>query len=226
MASSGAYAFSLENAEIIAEAFERMEIDPSTLQHRHLTSALRSLGLMFGEWSGEGVNQWRIDQETKTLTDGDYTFALPAGTIDVLGAWLRRSSVDTAMNMISRQDWHDIPTKTTEGRPDRFWVEKLTTLTPTFYHWPAAENSTDVIVYTRLLQMEDAGTLAQTPALPARWLEAICAGLAAKLAVKYAMKKLGALKPLADEAFMKARRGDRELGPTTIQVPRLGRRRF
>ena len=90
MSTSGTFAFSMTNAEIIDEAFERCGVDPSSLVARHLRSAVRSLNLLFSEWENRGKKLWAIEQETLTLTASDTDFVPPSGTQVILEMALRR----------------------------------------------------------------------------------------------------------------------------------------
>ncbi|MBX3504409.1 MAG: hypothetical protein KF895_02945 [Parvibaculum sp.] len=215
MATSGTVAFNMTNAEIIDEAFERCGVDPSSLTVRHLKSALRSMNLLFADWANKGVKLWAVEQEELVLTAGDADFPAPAGTVAILEAVLRRSGADTPVIEISRQEWLDIPRKDTQGRVDRFYLER--TLTPTVHLWPVPENSTDRLIYNRMRQLEDFAAIADNPDAPARWLDALNSGLAAKLAVKFSPERLPTLQALANTAFLDAKMEERERADTVIR---------
>lgn len=58
-------------------------------------------------------------------------------------------------------------------------------------------------------QVQDAsGTIGQTPNIPYRFIDALCAGLAARLARKYAPMTVDALKMEAAEALLVAQLED------------------
>ena len=59
-------------------------------------------------------------------------------------------------------------------------------------------------------QMEDITTASENADVPYRWTEALCAGLAAKLALKKNPQLLTILEPLADKAFDHASTDERE----------------
>lgn len=200
MATSGTSAFNLTTAELLDEAFERAGIEPATVSASKIRGALRSLNLLFAEWGPE-TNQWKLTEATQTLVEGDNSFELPAGTIDILSATLKRDDAETPLVRISRTDWRDLADKTIEGRPDRYFVDKQRD-TKVVYYWPEAENSTDQFVYYRLARIEDAGVFgATTLDVPYEWLEAMAAGLAAKVALKWAADKFDKLYLLAGAAF-------------------------
>lgn len=217
MASSSTFSFSLTIAEIIDEAFERCLIDPADLVWRHVVSATRSMDLLFVDWANEGFHQWVITQTSQTLTEGDYEYDMPSGAIDVVSMVIRRSGIDTPMLRISRDDYLMLPDKDNEGMPDRYFIDRERD-TPNIIIWSAPENSTDQIIYYYMRRMHDAGAITNTPDAPYRWLEAICAGLAAKLALKFAPSRLKDLIQLAEIAFDKAWQEDRDRSSTFIGV--------
>ena len=79
------------------------------------------------------------------------------------------------------------------------------------------ENSTDVFKYWAVRQVEDVTALAQDADVPYRWTEAVCAGLAAKLARKKAPALVLELKLEAQEAFSLASGDERERATLRIR---------
>lgn len=228
MATSGTTAFTLTMAEIIDEAFERCGVDPSALTEEHLTSARRSLGLLFKIWQNTGINQWTIEFQTHVQSVGETTFNLPAGTVDIIHATVRTNNtgsldpLDIPIYTTSRQAYLDIPNKDLEGRMDRYWVDRQFP-TPFVTYWPAGENATDEMRYYALTMIEDPGDLANNPDTPDRFLPAVCSGLAWQLAPKFAPEREGTLEASARDMLYLARSEDRERGDLNI-VPNLGRR--
>lgn len=182
MATSGTVVFRPEIAEVIVEAYDRCEYTPAALTARDMASARFSLNLMFGEWATRGVNYWTLNQTSLALTESTASYALPAGTIDILEPVLRRSGNDTPMVRLALSEYQNLSTKTTEGRPNQYWFDRQ--YTPNIFLWPVPENSTDTIEYWQLSQLQDVLTSAEDADVPYRWNEAMCAGLAAKLCLK------------------------------------------
>ena len=146
MTVSGSTDFELDVADYIEEAFERCGLEVRT--GYDLKTAKRSLNLMFADWANRGLNQWTIEQRTFTVTanDGDYT--LGTDVIDILSLVVRRSGTDYALDRVSRDEFLNIPTKTTQGRPTQFFVDRQ--ITPNLKVWPLPDNSTDEIIYNAL----------------------------------------------------------------------------
>lgn len=218
-------------AQHFDEAFERIGRDPSSITPAMLQSARRSVRLLLDEWNNDSVDFWKVlDGQTNTVTEDDTTFTPTSGTIDILRANVKRDDIETPMLIISASDWFNIPDKTAPGMPDRIWVERYGT-TITAHFWPVAENSTDVIVYDAMARFEDSSTLSSAVDVPPLWLEAFTAGLAAKLAEKYAPERLSEKMQLAGGPgiptgkYAIARMGNRERGDTVMRMARTRRPR-
>lgn len=216
MATTNTYAASLTVAEALDDAWERLGLDPVTITSRHSKSARQSMMLMLASWSNRGILQWTIDEQTKTTTVGMQSFTPADGTIDLLDVILRRDGIDTPMSVMSRQDYHSLPDKDVQGKPNQYFVQR--SITPTVYIWPAGENTTDVIRYYRIRQIQDTGSLSTNPDIPVRWFEAFVADLASRLAQKWAPDRWGDLKTAALEEFNAAKMEDRERADVCLSV--------
>ena len=136
MATSGSRDFDLDVAEIIEEAYERCGIEIRTGYDAR--SARRSLNLMFADWANRGVNLWTVQQGTLTLTSGTATYnssnGLASPMADILEVALRRSGTDFEIDRLSRGEYLNIPTKTTQGRPSQFYFNRQ--VSPEVTLWP------------------------------------------------------------------------------------------
>ena len=215
MSTSGTYTFSPEISEFVDEALERAGIDPATAKMRHMRSARRSLNLMFADWANEGVLLFAVDEQTQTLTDGDPSYAVASGTLAMLDMVIRRSSVDTEVSKISREQYHLIPNKTNEGLPSMLYLDRNAGI---YYLWATPENSTDVLRYWRLRRIQDVTAGSETADVPYRWFEALASGLAARLALKFAPEKFALLEKLAAGALQRAKSEDRERTDTAFSM--------
>lgn len=220
MATSGAVTLDYSVTELIEEAYERAGVDIQTLNAHHADSARRSMNLIFSHWGTKGVHQWAIDNQTQTVTDGTNTYTLPAGTIDVISAVLTRDSVSTPMVRIGQTEYHQIPDKTVEGRPDRFWIDR-TISSMTMYVWQTPENSTDIIDYWRMRRLYDVTAATETPDVPWLWWEALSADLALRLFDKKPIEQRDPsvrrdLRIAKIETFDSARAEDRDRASTQI----------
>ena len=200
MATSGTTDFSLDIAEVIEEAYERCGKEVRTAYD--MRSARRSLNLLFIEWANKGLNLWTITTGSYTVTEGTGLKVLIPGMADILEVYIRRDGDDYTLTRIGRDEYANLPDKSQEGRPSTYWFDRQ--LTPELNVWPAPENSTDVVYYTYVRRIEDAGALSNDVDAPWRFYPAMVAGLAYYVAIKKAPDRLVYLKPLYDEALKDA----------------------
>lgn len=215
MTTTNTYLFNPDLSEYIEEAFERIGIEPGGIGQQHLVSARRSMNFMFTYWQSRGVLHWAMEQAAHMTTPGETSFTLPKGGLDILTAVLRRDGVDVPMSPIAVEDYNTIPDKTTQGRPDRYFVERRA-YAPTVHYWQAALNNTDQIVYWYFRQIQDAGKARNTIDMPHYWAEAFTSGLAAALAEKYAPQRLNEKQQLYDRAFEWALMEDGSRAPLVV----------
>ena len=199
MALSGTVAFRPDVEEVIAEAFERCGLDPQTRTGHHASSARRSLNLLFSEWANRGINHWAVTQNTLTLVNGTTSYALPAGTIDIIDAVIREGSTYQTINRVTIAEYNQIPNKTTGGKPSQYMLDKQ--YTPVVYFWNVPNTSTYSMVYWAVNQLDDITLSNQDTDVPYRWSDCISAGLAANLSLKYVPEKFQILNELYERSF-------------------------
>jgi hypothetical protein len=221
MATSGTVAFRPNVEEIITEAFERCGIDTQTRTGDHAISARRSINLLFSEFANRGINYWTVTSNTLTLVSGTSSYALPAGTIDIMDAVVRdsSSSTDTIINRITLQEYNQLPNKTSSGKPSQFMIDRQ--YTPVIYLWQVPNTSTYSMVYWAMNQQDDVNASNQDADIPYRWSDTICAGLASKLAIKYAPDKFQLLNEMYERSFSFAASSDNDGVSLRIQPTAL-----
>lgn len=206
MTTSSSTNFELDVADYIEEAFERCGLEVRT--GYDMKTARRSLNLMLAEWSNRGLNQWTIVQRTQALTQGTQEYALATDTIDILSLVVRRSDTDFALQRVSRDQFLNIPTKTTQSRPTQFFLDRQ--VTPNLKIWPTPENSTDTLVFDVLTRMDDADTFTNTLDMPFRFFPCLAAGLAYYISIKRSPNRTQMLKAMYEEEFERAMTEDRD----------------
>ena len=217
MALSGSTNFEPNVAEFVEEAFERCGLELRT--GYDLKTARRSINLMLAEWANRGLNQWTIEQATQTVTESTTDYSLNANIIDILDVVLRRTinqtQTDISMNRVSRSEYINIPNKTTKARPSQFFLDKLST--PTLKIWPAPENSTDILVFNKLVRMDDADKGTNTMDMPFRFFPCFAAGLAYYISLKRAPERTAQLKAIYEEEFRRAADQDEDRASFNIR---------
>ena len=207
MATSGSVAFRPNIEEIISESFERCGIDNQTRTGYFAKSARRSLNLLFSEWSNRGINHWAVSNNTLSLSSGTSNYTLPVGTIDIIDAVIREDSTDQMINRISISEYNQIPNKTDTGKPSQYMIDKQ--YTPQIYFWQVPDK-TYSMVYWAVNQLDDVTASNQDADIPYRWTDCICAGLAAKLSLKYATDKYQLLNEAYERSFNFASASDND----------------
>ena len=206
MTVSGSKDFELDVADYIEEAFERCGLEVRT--GYDLKTAKRSMNLMFADWANRGLNQWTIAQRNFTVTQGDGDQPLGTDVIDILSLVIRRDGTDYALNRISRDEYLNIPTKSTVARPTQFFVDRQ--INPVLQMWPLPDNSTDVVYYDALVRMDDADNYTNTAQVPFRFYPALAAGLAYYISMKRAPDRSQMLKAVYEEEINRAMDEDRD----------------
>jgi hypothetical protein len=214
--TSGTYAFTLEVAELIAEAYERLGKLADVLTGAQLRSARRSLNLIQSEWANRGVNLWKVSLLPVALAQGQAQYALPQQAIAVLDAYRSQANTgDILLAAISRSDYAGIPVKTQAGPPTSFYFER--TVQPSLFLWPVPDLSATYICNLYVIsQMQDVSLSAQLVDIPYRWQEAIAAALAHRMAGKFAPERKADLMADAERAFLLAQAEDRQRAPVRI----------
>lgn len=159
---------------------------------------------------------------TTTLTAA-VDFSDVQSTIDALSMVVRRNGTDYSVPRVSRDDYLTIPNKSTTGRVDQFFLNRL--ITPELKVWPVPDNNTDVVVFNRLTRIQDADAYINTFEVPFRFYPCLAAGLAYYLSLKRAPDRTQLLKTLYEEEFDRAAVEDRDRASFTIQ-PGIGYSRF
>lgn len=206
MAVSGSTDFELDVTEYIEEAFERCGKEVRT--GFDIRTAKRSLNLLFADWANRGLNQWTIAQTTVNCVQGQGEYPLNADTIDILSVVVRRDNQDYGIQRLSRDTFLNIPNKTQQSRSSQWFLDRL--ITPVLKVWPVPINSTDQLIFNRLVRIDDADSPTNTIQIPFRFYPALAAGLAYYIAIKKAPDRIQLLKTLYEEEMQRAIDEDRD----------------
>jgi hypothetical protein len=220
MATSGTTSFNLDIDDLVEEAFERCGMQMTN--GKQLSTARRSLNLMFLEWANRGLNLWTIELATYNLVQGDTEISLPTNTVNVLSAVIRLTNqtpaTDIIIERISREQYLDVPDKTTQAQPAQYYVQR--TNIPKVFLYPTP-NQPYQLRYYYIRRIEDAGNYTNTTDVNFRFLPCLAAGLSYYLSLKYAPERTQGLKAIYEEEFARAAAEDRDIASTYF-VPDLG----
>ena len=185
MATSGTKTWTLYVDEVIDEAMSRIGSEPIT--GNEAKGARRSLNIMMRDWANRGIQLWTIDEATQTVTEGTANYTLDTYTIGVTEAVISRTEnsvrTDFQMERINREDYLNIPVKSTKGRPSQYFLD-MQRAAPIVYLYPTPDNSTDVFRYKRRNRIEDITASTESIDIPDRFLPSAVSGLSFYMAQK------------------------------------------
>ena len=185
MATSGTKTWTLYVDEVIDEAMSRIGSEPIT--GNEAKGARRSLNIMMRDWANRGIQLWTIDEATQTVTEGTANYTLDTYTIGVTEAVISRTEnsvrTDFQMERINREDYLNIPVKSTKGRPSQYFLD-MQRAAPVVYLYPTPDNSTDVFRYKRRNRIEDITASTESIDIPDRFLQSAVSGLSFYMAQK------------------------------------------
>lgn len=216
MATSGTFDFTLDIADIMEEAYER--IDKELRTGYDYRTGRRSLDLLLLEWQNKGLNLWTVKNISLPLVSGTGAYTLTNEKLDIIEGVLRTdegnsaTQTDLHMKRISVSNWARQTNKLLTGRPIQYYVSRAPGAI-TVHFWPVPDNSSYVFNYYYMEQIEDSGKPANlTIDVPARYLPALTAGLAYYIALKTpsAAAKLPSIKTVYDEQWDLAADASRE----------------
>jgi hypothetical protein len=209
MAFSGTKTFALDIADTIEEAYELAGLEQRTGYDAR--TARRSLNIMFADWANRGVNLWTIEEVSLDLVQGTNQYNMNAYDIDILSAVIRDSSTspstDIEIDRIGRQEFLNIPNKTTQARPTQYFVDRQ--ITPVINIWPTPDSANYKLVSYRIQRIDDVNTSAENPEVPSRFIPCMVSGLAYYIALKKNPQKAGILKQQYEQDFKLAADEDR-----------------
>ena len=152
------------------------------------------------ERSDDNVTWVTIQTETPTAVAGEWTWfdldssvatryfrvRATTGTLSFSQIYLANTPTETPLARMNRDDYTSLPNKAFQNsRPLQFWFDRQVN-NPIMHLWPVPNEAATVcqIVVWRQRYIMDVGTMTQDVEVPQRWLEAIVAGLAAKMALE------------------------------------------
>lgn len=173
-----------------------------------MADGIEALNFMLKSWQRKRYLKWTYTEGSKTLTTAaSYTLS-PIRPIRIHSARYKSTGgVETPMQRLTRDEYFNLPIKTTTGIPTSFYYDKQREAAK-LYVWPVlASATTESIEYTYEREMEDIAAAGDTPDVPIEWYECVIYNLAATLsddfekdAQKVEIKALALLNELlADE---------------------------
>lgn len=129
-------------------------------------------------------------------------------TLNCTEFYLANNEKDYPLGRLSRQDYDGITNKSTSGIPIAFYIDRAVNPLINIYLTPDTQFT--MVKYNRIRQLHTLSGATQNLDSPFRFIEAMTASLARKLAVKYAPDRLQMLKSEAADSIQLAQTEDRE----------------
>jgi hypothetical protein len=104
--------------------------------------------------------------------------------LKVLSARRRISSVDSPLEVVSREEYVDLPNKTSTGLVNEIYYKPLVS-TGELYLWPTGDTATERLSFTYQRPLEDFDSTSNNPDFPVEWHELLVSNLAFRLAPTY-----------------------------------------
>jgi hypothetical protein len=197
MSRSGSYDFTLTRDELIKASFRLIGVGHrgESVPADEINDASEALNIMIKAWQADGLQLWKREDASITLSDGVSTYTLgPTGSI-VMQRPLRilecvrrdTSNIDVPLNKLSKQEYTTLSNKFNAGTPVSYHYDpQLDNGEFTIWQTPdadiAAEYTIEIVYH---IPFEDMDSTTDNFDFPVEWLEAIKYGLAIRLAPEY-----------------------------------------
>jgi hypothetical protein len=116
--------------------------------------------------------------------------------------------ISLPMQPVGNDLYFQFPSNSQNGTSTTYWTNR--TLIPTLNVWPVPTNSYRFFFYLRIRFIQDVGDFSDSLDIRATFIDAATAGLAAKLAQKFATDRYDMLSQDAEKVYIEAGREDTE----------------
>lgn len=179
--------FDLTAREVIEYALKKINIlaKSQPLSVEHSDAALVELNMMLKEWMSYAAI-WRIKEGFVNLVNDTGSYALTPRPYRVIDVRFRQSSgLDIPMMELTKQEFYDLPDKTTNGIPTQWYFDPQQA-TSSLYVWPVLLTATTEnlrVTYQRFI--DDVDDLDENIDVTVEWLSTLGYNLAARCADDY-----------------------------------------
>lgn len=184
MATSGSIDFNMTARDVVAFALRKINITATTEEPSSddAARAMTELNVMLKGWQ-KYQNLWRLTEGSVTLANATASYALSPVPHRVISARYRdTNSTDTPLEPMTREEYYDLPNKSSAGRPNSFYIDYQRSAV-TMYLWQVqATVTTETIKYTYQRKFEDIDTLENDIDIKQEHFEVVGFNLAARLA--------------------------------------------
>lgn len=186
MTTSGTAAINFDVNEILQEAWERATGGGDLRSGYQLRTSRRSLNLLLMEWANQGLNLFTVEEIAIPLIQGQADYTLPADTIDLIEHVVRQNTgtnqTDRVVSRMSVSTYATLSNKNIVGLPNQIYIDRQ--IEPVITLYPIPQNNDYTLVCWRLRRIQDAADGSNTMDMPFRFIPALIAGVAYKIAQK------------------------------------------
>lgn len=189
--------------EIVTEAAQRIQMlgQGQNLSAYQLARGLSHLNSLQKLLQTQGPSQWRRANQTVDLVQGQASYTLDPRPDRVREAYYQETDErEVIMGRWNYDEYDILPTKTQQGRPTVYTVDRQRTATALVI-WPTPDATaaarTIRVSYDRV--MEDVTDTASTIDVPQEWLDCVADALGGRLAVDFRVEN-----PSAQEVKQRA----------------------
>jgi hypothetical protein len=135
---------------------------------------------MLREWQTTD-HLWTTTEETITLSTA-LSYTLTTRAVRVHGVRLVRSGVETPMHSMTRQEYRDLPVKTSTGLPTSYYVDHLRASTVIYVWCPLAAAAGETMIVDAERAITEPLLRAGVLDIPPEWTRAVKLNLACEIA--------------------------------------------
>lgn len=129
-------------------------------------------------------------------------------TLNLNQIYLGIPYISLPMQAVGNDLYFQYPSQSQQGQATTYWIDR--TIIPTLNTWPVPDKSYQFFHYLGIKYIQDVGDFFNSLNIGPRFLEAAAAGLAAKLAEKFAPDRLANLAQAAEQAYIQVGKEDTE----------------
>jgi len=144
-------------------------------------AARDELELMLKGWQNKGYNLWTKTAMSMPLTTAAAHTLTPVRPLRILSARFKRSGTETPMESMTRDEYDNLPVKSSTGQPTQFYYDRQREAA-VFYVWPimaSVSGETLEITYDR--EVDDVSDIGAEIDVPGEWWDAVVYSLAARM---------------------------------------------
>ncbi len=188
MTTSGTISTLSTARDLIAGSLQLIGVSDNHVDADSYALAFQHLQWMLKTMQADGLNMWRIGEQTVTWTAGNQSQTLDPNVIDIQDARVVISSTfERTLGRFEYGDYVVLPNKAASGAPTIYSFRKQTG-SAKVYVWPVPTATTTIHLTTARV-IEDVTDLSETLDLPQEWQETIVYNLAQRLLMPFSVNE-------------------------------------